>query len=189
MSLKKLVAVIPPPKKPLDCEGNWRAAEIVAGAQFPPDFRDLIGRYGTGAFFQGHLTLFNPLTLEGQACMKHTLEVYAPFRSETRPLPLPLHPERPGLLPWGRDDNGGGYFWLTKGKPERWPVVYLAHGSEGYPLQLPVNVTTFLEGFAVDRFEALARSDDPMTEEMRVFTPGRSQAEVARELLKARQSS
>jgi hypothetical protein len=64
MSLKKLVAVIPPPKKPLDCEGNWRGAEIVARAQFPPDFRDLIGRYGTGAFFQGHLTLFNPLTLE-----------------------------------------------------------------------------------------------------------------------------
>jgi hypothetical protein len=52
-----------------------------------------------------------------------------------------------------------------------------------------VNVTTFLAGFAVDRFEALARSDDPMTEDMRVFTPGRSQAEVARELLKTRQSS
>jgi hypothetical protein len=62
--------------------------------------------------------------------------------------------------------------------------VYLAHASEGFPVQLAVNVTTFLAGFAVDRFERLARTDDPMTEEMRVFTRGRSQAEVAGELLK-----
>jgi hypothetical protein len=182
LSVKKLAAAITPPELPLDADGNWRAAEVVAGSEFPPDFRGMIERYGSGAFFQGHLTVFNPLTVEGQALIKHTLDTYRPFRDETYPLPYPLHPERPGLLPWGRDDNGGGYFWLTKGKPDRWPVVYLAHGSEGFPVLLPVNVTTLLAGIAVDRFEELARPDDPMTEELRVFTPGRSQAEVAREL-------
>lgn len=188
MSVKKLLALIAPPESPLDAVGNWNAAEIVAGTEFPADFRGLIERYGTGAFFQGHLTVFNPLTIEGQALIKHTLDIYRPFRNETHPLPFALHPERPGLLPWGRDDNGGGYFWLTKGKIERWPVVYLGHASEGFPVQLPVNVTTFLSGFALDRFEALAHPDDPMTEEMRIFTPGRSQAEVSRELLKARKA-
>jgi hypothetical protein len=51
-------------------------------------------------------------------------------------------------------------------------------------VELPVDVTTFLAEYARDEFAELARPDDPMTERMRVFTPGRSQAEVARELLK-----
>ncbi len=189
MSVKKLVAVIAPPESPRDAEGNWRAAEIVAGTEFPPDFRDLIGRYGSGEFFCGHLKLFNLLTLEGQAGIRQTLVIYQSFRTETyNPLPIPLHPERPGLLPWGMDENGSGYFWLTKGKPERWPIVYLGHASEGFPVQLPVNVTTFLAGLAVDRFEKLARSNDPMTDELRVFTPARSQAEIAREWNKGRKN-
>jgi len=189
MAIKQLVKVIPPPKAPLDNEGNWHAAEIIVGTKFPPDFRDLIGRYGSGAFFRGYLTIYNPLTVEGLALMKQAENVHRSYRKlGSCPLPLQVHPDRPGLLAWGGDDNGNDYCWLTKGKPERWPVVFLGHGSEGHPVQLRTNATEFLAGYAMDEFEALARPEDPFTEEDRVFTPGRSQAEVAKELLRSRGS-
>ena len=55
-------------------------------------------------------------------------------------------------------------------------------------MQLRKDITSFLDGYAMDRFEELARPEEPFTQAERVFTPGRSQAEVARELLKDRKS-
>lgn len=184
MPIKQLVALIAPPKKPLDSEGNWRAAEVVVGAAFPPDFRELITRYGTGAFFRGFLTVYNPLTVEGLACIKQDEKIYRMNREGLYPCPFPIHPDSPGLLPWGRDENGNGYFWLTKGKPEKWSVVFLGHGHEDQPLQFRTDITGFLAGYATDKFKELARPEEPFTEEEQVFTPGRSQAEVASELVK-----
>jgi hypothetical protein len=186
MPIRELLSVIAPPKKPLDNLGDWDAAEKIVGAAFPPDFRELIARYGSGAFFRGHLTVYNPLTLRGLACMIQDEGVYRASREGLYPLPLSVHPDSPGVLPWGRDENGNGYCWLTKGKPEKWPVVYLGHGHEARPLQFRTEITGFLVGYASDRFEALVQPDEPFTDKMRVFTPGRSQAEVAAELLKGR---
>jgi len=186
MPIKQLAALIAAPKKPLDHEGNWRAAEIVVGAEFPPDFRDLITHYGTGAFFRGFLTVYNPLTVEGLARIKQDEKRCRDQREGLYPCPFPIHPEIPGLLPWGRDENGNGYFWLTKGKPEKWPVVFLGHGYEDQPVQFRTDITGFLVRYATDKFEALVQPGDPMTHAMRVFTPGRSQGEVARKLLKTR---
>ena len=186
MSIKQLVALIAPPLNPVDNEGNWRAAEIIVGIEFPPDFRDLIARYGSGAFFNGYLTIYNPLTVGGLACIKQAENFHRSYRTGLFPLPLPVHPDRPGLLAWGGDKNGNDYCWLTKGKPEKWPVVFLAHGSESHPVQLPKGVTGFLTGFATDRFEVLARPEEPFTAEERIFTPGRSPAEVYKELRKNR---
>jgi hypothetical protein len=186
MSIKQLLALIAPPKTPLDNEGNWHAAEMIVGTEFPPDFRKLITIYGSGAFFRGYLTIYNPLTLGGLARIKKAENFHRTYRAGLYPLPLPVHPDRPGLLAWGGDDNGNDYCWLTKGKPKKWPVVILAHGSESHPVQLRTQITGFLVGYATDRFEALVRPEEPFTAEERVFTPGRSQAEVAKELLKSR---
>jgi hypothetical protein len=177
MPITQLLTLIPPPAAPVDNEGNWRATEIVVGTDYPGDFRELITRYGTGAFFQGHLTVFNPLTVGGLAFIKQAERNLRRYREGPYPLPLPVHPEAPGLLPWGHDENGNDYCWLTKGKPEKWPVVYVGHGHASHPLQFQTDITGFLVGYATDRLEALVQPDDPMTEAMRVFTPGRSQAD------------
>jgi hypothetical protein len=176
MSIKQLVALIAPPTAPVDNEGNWRAAEIVVGAEYPADFRDLITLYGTGTFFQGHLKVYNPLTVGGLACIKEDEDTCRSNQEDVYSCPLPIHPDAPGLLPWGRDENGDGYFWLTEGKPEKWPVVVLRHGREDRPLQFRVDIT----GFATDKFKKLVTPGAPMTEAMRVFRPGRSQVEDAR---------
>jgi hypothetical protein len=175
MPIKQLVARITPPQVPVDGEGDWYAAEIIVGVKFPPDFRDLISAYGSGAFFQGHLEVFNPLTLRGLARMKQAENFLRSYRSlGFEPLPLLVHPDSPGLLPWGGDGNGNDYCWLTKGKPEKWPVVYLGHGEEGRPRQYRRGITGFLAGYAMDEFKELVPRDDAMTAAMRVFTPRRS---------------
>jgi hypothetical protein len=186
MPIKQLLSLIAPPTVPLDNDGNWRAAEIIVGAKYPADFRELIGRYGSGAFFQGHLTVHNPLTLEGLAWIKDAERILRPKRERPNPLPLPVHPDTPGLLIWGGDENGNRYAWLTKGKPDKWPVVYLEHGYDSRPIELKTDITGFLAGYATDGFEQLVQPSQPMTEEMRVFTPGRNQSEVARALRQAR---
>ncbi len=171
MALRDLVRLVSPPATPFEAEGNWYAARIVAGSEFPPDFEELISHYGSGAFFQTFLKVYNPLSVSGLAGMKQSERVYQQLRTGLYPLPLPVHPEKPGLLFWGSDENGGGYAWLTKGKPDKWPVVYLGHGSEEHPLQYRMTITSFLAGYAVDRFPELVPGGDAMTDEMRVFTP------------------
>ncbi|HEX4611865.1 MAG TPA: SMI1/KNR4 family protein [Urbifossiella sp.] len=186
MPIKQLLPLIAPPLAPLDNEGVWRASELVVGAKYPADFRALIEQYGSGAFFQGYLTVYNPLTIGGLAWIKDVERVFRPKRERLYPLPLPVHPDTPGLLFWGGDDNGNHYAWLTKGKPDKWPVVFLGHGSESHPIELRTDITGFLAGYAMDQFEQLVQPGNPVTEEMRVFTPGRNQGEVARALFQAR---
>ncbi|HYH68605.1 MAG TPA: SMI1/KNR4 family protein [Urbifossiella sp.] len=188
MPIKHLLALIAPPPTPVSNEGDWGAAEIVVGAKYPTDFRDLIGRYGSGAFFQGHLTVYNPLTLEGLAWIKKLERILRPKRERLNPLPLAVHPDTPGLLVWGGDENGNCYAWYTKGKLDKWPVVVLEHGYDSRPLELTTDITGFLAGYATDKFAQLVQPGQPMTEEMRVFTPGRNQGEVARARIQCRKN-
>jgi hypothetical protein len=171
MSLKELVKLVPPPEHPADVEGYWRLPEIILGTTFPPDFMALIGRYGSGRFFQGHLHVFNPLTLEWLACLKNVEQIYNSLNHPLQPLPLSTHPASPGLLFWGCDENGNDCAWLTKGKPEKWPVVFLGHGYAAHPKQYRMTITSFLAGYAVDKFPELYSAGDELTDERRTFTP------------------
>ena len=38
-------------------------------------------------------------------------------------VPYPIYPDQPGLLPWGNDENGNDYYWLTEGAPDTWRVL------------------------------------------------------------------
>lgn len=171
MALRDLIRLVPPPDHPIDTEGSWRAAELIIGSEFPPDFQELIAHYGSGAFFQTFLKVYNPLTIDGLAGMRMNERLYQQLRTELYPLPLPVHPDKPGLLFWGSDENGGGYAWFTRGTPAKWPVVFLGHGDEAHPRQYRMTITRFLAGYAVDKFTELVPKGDTMTDEMRVFTP------------------
>jgi hypothetical protein len=170
MPIEELVAIVPPPSRPVDCDADWPSAAFLVGTEFPPDYRDLISRYGSGRFFEGHLEVFNPLTLRGQVNIKMLLEMCNTWREGPAPLPLDVHPKRPGLLPWGRDENGNTYCWLTRGKPERWPVVYLQHGWESDPKRFPIDVTGFLARYAMNEYKL---TSEPFAEKDRNFTPSR----------------
>jgi hypothetical protein len=48
--------------------------------------------------------------------------------------PHPIFPETGGILPWAITDNGGRFFWLTKGSPANWPTIYYADRSPEFGL-------------------------------------------------------
>ena len=186
MPIEELLAAVPVPPGRIDVEGDWAAAEAAVGLTYPKDFKQLIGIYGSGRFFfGGHLVVYNPLTTEGLAGIRVEREIREVMRGDPDLgcCPLPLFPEEGGLMPWGSDENGDDYLWLTEGEPDDWPVVVLFHGYASQPQLFRTDITGFLAGYATDRFDELAQPDDPVTEAVRVFIPGRTQAEVSRRLL------
>jgi hypothetical protein len=188
MSIKDLLTIVRPPKKPVDSRGDWEAVDVALWMdyrymQFPPDFRDFIARYGSGRLFEGDLEVYNPLTEYGMRDIQRTLDELRIMRGGLYPLPLEVHPTCPGLLAWGHDSNGNTYCWLTS-KPKKpgttseskkWPVVFVAHGWAHKPKQFRTDMTTFLVGVANNKYPAVLGGADPLPNEARTFTPGRTQ--------------
>jgi hypothetical protein len=168
MPIEELIALVPPPECPVGAVGDWASATFLLDAELPADFRELIRRYGSGRFFDGHLEVFNPLTLGGQGRVKMLLEMCAGWG-----LPFVIHPKQPGVLPWGRDENGNSYCWLTKGKPARWPVLYLASRQEHEPQRFAIDVPGFLARLASNEYRLM---EQPFAEEERTFTPSSTTA-------------
>ena len=150
MAIEELLAFVPPPRQPRDAKGDWGAAETELSIRFPADFRLLVERYGTGEFFAG-LLILNPLNQWCRRQITKELENYRLMR-EAMELSLRLHPEVPGLFPWGHDSNGNGFFWLTEGEPDQWPVVQVGHGEEENPHRADADITTFLVKYGQHKY-------------------------------------
>jgi cell wall assembly regulator SMI1 len=151
MAINELVALVPPPAIPLGTDGDWSGAEADLGCKFPADFRELIRRYGTGQFDLGGLLVSNPLTAAGRQEIRDHLETLRDLR-EGCEIQLVIHPERPGLLPWGSDSLGNIFCWLTEGEPDKWPVVQVGHDDEGGQPRVEVGITAFLARYARNEF-------------------------------------
>jgi hypothetical protein len=150
MAIDELVALIPPPAKPIDNDGDWSVPERELGATFPTDFKQLIQRYGTG-YFWGSLVVANPLSKQFrnpiQGLLKHCQK-----QRKMGILTCSLFPEKSGLLPWGTDDNGHLYCWLTTGRPVSWPVVQIFHGYESEIEPVPGPITSYLVKFVGNKY-------------------------------------
>jgi hypothetical protein len=174
MGIEALKVLVQPPKTPLETGGlqEWRAAEKRINLELPTDYRDFILAYGTGLFarFYG---VYNPFSKNEYVNLELSLkracdaqrEIKAQFPNE---VPYLIYPERPGLLPWGRDDNGNDYFWLTDGPPDSWKVVSCENRGEGFR-EYGRTMTEFLCEVLTRKIEALA--GDYPTDEDRVFEP------------------
>jgi hypothetical protein len=169
VAIEELIAFIPPPDTPQDADGDWSAAEAALSVRFPNDFRQLIRRYGTGEFYAG-LLIFNPLNSWCLHQIAKQLKNYHAMR-EAMELSLRLHPESPGLFPWGFDSNGNGFFWLTDGEPDQWPVVQVGHNEEENPHQADVGITTFLVRYGRHEYPEMLGGIRFKKKQLR-FTPG-----------------
>lgn len=175
--LDKLKAVLPPPRDPLEVpsEGDW-AVLARRFAEVPPDYKDLIGAYGTGTIDM-FLWVLNPvaenehLNLERRskvllAALGESAEKFPEYFSR------PLFPATGGLLPCAITDNGDTVFWETEGAPARWPIVVMGPRAPEL-FRFPGGIVDFL--YAVlsratrcDRFPKEFPSEDVV-----VFTPSR----------------
>src|SRR5436190_1951391 len=169
MAINDLIALIPPPTEPRDATGNWGEVEAEFGIVYPKDFRLIIKSYGSGEFFNG-LLIYNPFNSWCRGKILKELDKFRIMRDGME-LPLVIHPETGGLFPWGHDVNGNDFCWLTKGKPDRWPVVQLGHNEEDNPHQADVNITSFLVNYARNKYPAMLGGIRFKKQQLQ-FTPG-----------------
>jgi hypothetical protein len=159
-SLKRLIELEPPPRRPVapGAAGDWSGIEAEIGAGLPQDFKDYIAIYGAGqwADFFGILDPFyrwkHPQAQENwKEWMKMRLGGLNAHREYSEyTAPFDAYPASGGLLAFGYDDNGGTLCWQTTGKPDSWNIICLdGKLSEEYDrFQMPL--TAFIAGLLTE---------------------------------------
>lgn len=126
MSLNDLAAVVAPPAVPLDSGSDmlWREIQGGLGVELPPDLFDYVKAYGTGCFCDGEIKILNPFWEYYRHIFDNELSIVAEIKqNEPADVPFGIYPDKPGLVPWGYDDNANQAFWLTEGNASQWPIL------------------------------------------------------------------
>ena len=171
MAIAELLAVVSPPSNPINAEnGNhWTLAEQWIGFGLPDDFRDFATHYGSGKICGNYLGILNPLSTDNfQDAVTSFAEVLRDVK-RPREYPYDVFPDRPGLLPWGSDENGNYLHWLTEGEANAWPIIVESH--EGELERFDMSMTTFLAKALTNEIRPKHIWRRPFTQDERVFTP------------------
>ena len=149
MSLNELMAVVSPPQNPIEIgnESQMATIEEKLGTRLPDDYRAFAGKFGTGRFNDLDrvcIEVLNPfapnyfVTLDYMCkTLRESLEIDA----RRTPVLYNAFPTKPGLLPWGQDDNG--CTMLVEGPPNDWPIIVNPPRYSEYQ-QFPLSMTAFL---------------------------------------------
>jgi hypothetical protein len=179
MSLLHIKALVPPPSRPCELGDikNWPAVEEKLSLSLPTDYRDFVLTYGTGLFARFYI-IYNPFSTSEwsnlEICVERLCSQEREFKRDWPDrVPFPIYPECPGLLPWGGDENGNYYYWLTDGRPDSWQVVSDEVRGEGFR-EYGRCMTDFLCDVMTGKIEALA-GDYPKDED-RIFEPWKKSA-------------
>lgn len=177
MAVEELVAVMAPPERPanVDDRRRWDALQAELGTPLPADWLAYGLRYGSGLVYPVALWALNPLDPNAPAEIGSDLALFRENQGLGCPYPFAVHPAAGGFLPWGSDDNGHSYGWLTAGPPDRWPVVFVGHGEEDRLARFDVPMTAFLARMLRGEYPAVWQADGrpPVR-----FVPGRDRGEA-----------
>ena len=147
MSIQDLTSSVVPPSSPVDSDDStWVSAQRRLNLQLPDDLREFGTSFGTGEFVVESIRIevFNPLSKNYMATVEEHLAILAGNKGDDGPkrFPYELHPDRPGLLPWGSDIDGNELVWLTDGDVNEWPIVIRSEDGDFEEFGGPL--TTFL---------------------------------------------
>jgi hypothetical protein len=149
--LKRLVRMVPPPKKPQEAgtAAGFRRVEAKLEIKLPDDYKQLVHLYGCGQW-QEFWYILNPFSenefgnllfqcrtrvkqrttmLDAERVMREEYNTHSELYGK---YPYPIYPEPGGIVPWAWTDNGGRFFWATSGPPAKWPTVYWAGRTMEY---------------------------------------------------------
>ena len=161
MPIDALLRLVPPPPKPTEVASlkKWRDIERKLGTKLPSDYREFVFAYGTG-LFAGFYRVYNPFAASEYIALlpqvQTVCEMERDFKEREPDLvPYPIYPDPGGLLPWGNDENGNYYFWLTEGEPDEWAVAQNGVRGKGYSTH-PCSMTEFLTRVLQKKIKALA---------------------------------
>ncbi len=118
---------MPPPAGRQPEHFDWSRIEEDLGIHLPSDYKWFLERYGMGEI-DNFVLLFHPTTANQHINLKKqvadTLWALREVRDGGEHVPYPIFPERGGVVPWSRTDNGDVCYWLTsEPDPDSWIVV------------------------------------------------------------------
>jgi SMI1-KNR4 cell-wall len=162
MPIKSLLRVLPPPKrtKQLLSDATWAKAEQELETVLPKDWRDFCAHYGSGTIGR-FVFIANPAEA---AARKWILDQLADYRQEKQRAPADKQfyyeydpfPAPAGVLPFGQTDQRQTFYYVTRGQPDRWPLVIRDADTRfwhEHELALTKFLTTLLQGGSLEPFE------------------------------------
>ena len=118
--------------------------------QLPGAYKRLINLFGASTWCD-FLHVLSPFDfrLNLQARGKEILDVMRECRKEfPSHYPLPLFPERGGLLPWAITDNGDTLYFITQCSPDDWPTLIRGPRSPEFEVSF-LSPTLLIHHFAL----------------------------------------
>jgi hypothetical protein len=181
MSVTALLKLVPPPASPTGVGRlpSWIDDEAKLGTGLPSDYKEFVTHYGTGLFADFFIvynllardTVFGLIPNATKELAMIRLRNYKTIFGDD--FPYGIFPDKPGLLPWGKDENGGTYCWLTAGKSDSWPVVHIAgRPGKGDWQQFRLTMSGYLLKVLKKQLKSKLNADDeyPFPEQL-VFKP------------------
>ncbi|MFE2581545.1 SMI1/KNR4 family protein [Streptomyces sp. NPDC059378] len=139
-----------PPRPGSGLAVDWSAVEEAWELEFPSDYKNLIARYGE-VVLGDYLSVMAPDTVTpdtweqvdaARASMGYVTADTRGTWEDTEPTGIDAEPEE--LVTWGVASNASHFFcWLTRGKPEQWPVLVFTHDDDVWT-QHDVGMAEFL---------------------------------------------
>ena len=126
MTIDELIQIVFPPSEPVHTGSReeWADVEKRFGVRFPDDYFEVAQNYGSGEFLSGTLEIANPFDPKYEVWLNYELKKLQRYqRDDPDEMPYAVFPQSDGLLPFGRDDNGNRFFWITRGEPNTGPIV------------------------------------------------------------------
>src|SRR5262245_15223 len=144
MSIKELTAVMKPPERPADngSPEGWQHVQRELGLELPPDLREFGLTYGSGKLVNLGVVVLNPLAPGYVKSVRWTLEGLRTARANEA-FSEDVFPHKPGLFPWGWDENGADLCWLTDDLPAHWCIALRSHGESKF-VKFHMTLTAFL---------------------------------------------
>lgn len=147
MPIESLLEIVPIPPEPVDAGplSQWAFVQVKLGLELPSDLLKLAVLYGTGSFSRGQFSVLNPFAPSYVETVTKICAFYRTLKAAEGDdyFPYDFYPQRPGLLPWGREANGHEMFWLTEGAADDWPIVLYRSGACEFE-RLDMSLTDFL---------------------------------------------
>lgn len=167
MTIEALIAVVAPPKKPVETPTahEIKAAQAQLGLTLPSDYLQLQNVYGVGSFFDFLLPLNIATDNPHVSLLSHGLLIAKVLTESRRPIPMPIFPTAGGLLPWAVTDNGDMICWLTR---REWPTVVLESRGPRFSTHR-CSTTEFLTRLATGKLRSRVLPKE--LHENRYFTP------------------
>lgn len=127
--LRKFVALIPPPQRPVEVGSpqQRRRIEKKLGLALPDDLFEFVSLYGSGAFgteqFSHVISVYNPFSrFYFKVIDDHRRDHKGDLAKDTHGKSHPFFPTPGGLFPCATGEADRELYYLTKGEPNRWPL-------------------------------------------------------------------